>query len=93
MSAIEQELIRSSIELGTVAAASACLQIVCAVKEGRGAEGLLAHALKPLVNENDGLSRDNVVEGFCDHLQKFIEAWVNNDGLTLEQLSESRLAP
>lgn len=93
MSAAEQELIRLSIELGTVAASSACYQLVMAVKQGTGAEGILADALKPLVNENDGLSRDNVVEAFCDHLQKFIEAWVNKDDLTLEQLTARRLAP
>lgn len=94
----EQKLIRLSIELGSNAARGACLKVGLAFKEGTSAEGILAHELKQLMNNNsDGyydtndVSRDNIIEGFCDELQKFIEAWFGKNDLSLDLLTKLRL--
>jgi len=83
----DQELIRNMIALGEANASVACARIARAVKEGTNSEGVLARALIDVLDDfnkedqfaRSSLCRDNLIEGFCDEVQRFIEADAGGD--------------
>jgi len=83
----DQELVREMVALGSAAAAQAFVKIAVAVKEGTSPEGVLARALIDMLDDfnkkeqfaRSRMCRDNLIEGFCDEVQRFIEADVSGD--------------
>lgn len=68
--------LRQLSEVGANDAMLASLEIVTDAKAGNCPSGILMRYLrKELEREPEGPSRDAILEGFCDQLQRFIEAW------------------
>ena len=69
----DQEIARDAIALGRASAQHACTMIDVAIRESRSTNGLLARALIELLEQfaNNRTYRDNLIEGFCDEVQRF----------------------
>ena len=68
--------LRQLSEVGANGAMLASLEIVIEAKAGNCPSGILVRYLrKELAREPEGANRDAILEGFCDQLQRFIEAW------------------
>jgi hypothetical protein len=71
----------------------ACEEIKNEIEGGSSAEGILARHVKTMLSiyrEGEPAMRDYLLEGFCDELQKFIEAGLAGGDIHA-LLKESRL--
>lgn len=68
--------LRARSKYGADDAMYACVQIICEAREGRNPAGLLAETLRAKIIERQLQGADLLAyfEGFCDTLQKYVEA-------------------
>lgn len=68
--------LRAISQQGADAAMLACINIICEAKANRNPAGILAETLRAKVLERrlTGSELNAFLEGFCDRLQKFVEA-------------------
>lgn len=76
MATTELDRLRAIAKSGADAAMATCAKIICEARDGRNPAGILAESLRAQVLERQLEGSDLIAyfEGFCDTLQKFIEA-------------------
>lgn len=87
----EQSMARKCIDRGATAALAAIARVAVASQQGESAEGILASAMKTILLDVDGVDRDNMIEGYCDELQKFIECHFDDGPSPMERIKQKRL--
>lgn len=79
--------LRAVSQAGADTAMAACASVICEAREGRNPAGILAETLRAQVIERQlhGAELQAFLEGFCDTLQKYVEA----QGLGRPTISEA----